>query len=386
MKLKSFSKVLLSLALTATLVACGDSSSDNTDVIPDNNNSGPAVAPAGVYTLTNTAISNSIRQYRREPNNVLTFVGDYTTGGNGDASDLDGTFGALAFQHGSNLFYAVNPGSNTISAMLLGTDGNISILSTVSSNGARPVSIAVFSNLVYVLNYGDVGQNIPANISGYRLVGAQLQPIPDSTQVLSTDFPAPAQIGFHPSGTVLVVTESGTNNIITYQVDSNGKAVPGISQGSNGNTPGGFKFTSGGLLVVSEGNNNAAGAGSASVYSVVAGGGLSDLTVSEGNGQTGTSSVEVLNDVRAYTGNTSSDNISSYSLDGMGGLNLLSGVAEVTGDAPSAVTISLDQLNLYTLDSAANTITTFTIASDGSLNQVNLPITTPDNAVGLVAR
>lgn len=386
MKISSFSKTLLSLALTATLMACGDSSSDNTDVIPNNSGTGPAVAPAGVYTLTNTALSNSIRQYRREPNNVLTFVADYTTGGNGDASDLDGTFGALAFQHGSSRFYAVNPGSNTISAMILGTDGAISILSTVSSYGARPVSIAAFNDLVYVLNYGDVGQNIPANISGYRLVGAQLQPIPDSTQVLSTDFPAPSQIGFHPAGTILVVTESGTNNIITYQIDSNGKAVPGISQGSNGNTPGGFKFTSGGLLVVAEANNNQAGAGSTSVYNVGAAGALTDLTVSEGNGQTGTSTVEVLNDVLAYTGNTASDSISSYSLGGVGALNLLSGVAEVTGDAPSAVTISLDQLNMYTLDSAANTITTFTIASDGSLNQVNLPIATPDNAVGLIAR
>ncbi len=386
MKLKSFSKVLLSLALTATLVACGNSSSDNTDFIPDNDGTGPSIAPAGVYTLTNTAISNSIRQYRREPNNVLTFVDDYITGGNGDASDLDGTFGALAFQHGSNRFYAVNPGSNTISAMVLGSDGRISILSVVSSYGARPVSVTAFNDLVYVLNYGDVGRNIPANISGYRLVGAQLQPIPDSTQVLSIDFPAPAQIGFHPTGTVLVVTESGTNNIITYQIDSNGKAVPGVSQGSNGNTPGGFKFTSGGLLVVSESNNNVAGAGSTSVYNVVANGGLSDLTVSEGNGQTGTSSVEILNDVLAYTGNSASASVSSYSLDGAGGLSLRSGLAGVTGGAPSAVTSSLDQLHLYTLDSAANTITTFTIASDGSLNQVNLPITTPDNAVGLVAR
>ncbi len=387
MKLKSLSKALFSLALVTSLVACGNSSSDNNDVAFVPNNNGPAVAPAGVYTLTNTGISNSIRQYRREAGNVLTFIDDFPTGGNGDATDLPGTVGALNFQPGSNRFYAVNPGSNTISAMILGTDSSISILSTVTSNGARPVSIASYGDLVYVLNYGNPGLGIPANISGYRLQGAQLLPIPDSTQVLSSDYPEPCQIGFHPTGTVLVVTESGTDNIITFQVDSNGKAVPGVSQGSNGNTPGGFKFTSGGLLVVSEGNDGAAGSGTTSVYNVGVAGGLVDLTVSKGNGQTGTSSVEILSNVLVYTGNIGSNNLSAYSLDGAGSLSLIgAGIAETTDASPSSTAASLDNLNLYTLNSVANTISTYTIGSDGSLNEVNLPIATPSNAVGLIAR
>lgn len=386
MKLKSFGRIFLSVALAATLAGCGNSSSDTIEAAPGSGGNAPQVAPAAVYTLTNTAISNSIRQYRRDPNNVLSMVDDYPTGGNGDATDLDGTYGALTFQPGVNRFFAVNPGSNTISALVLGTDGSINILSTVTSNGARPVSVAAFGDLVYVLNYGNQGQNIPANISGYRLVGSQLQPIPDSTQALSVDFPAPAQIGFHPTGTVLVVTETGTNNIITYQIDSNGKAVPGVSQGSNGNSPAGFKFTTNGLLVVAEANNNVAGTGSLSVYDVGANGTLVDLSVSTVNGQTGTATVELLNNSLVYTANQGTDNISRYGIDPYGVLNLLSGVDEVTADAPSALVASLDHLNMYALNSAANTITTYTIAADGSLDMVNLPISTPVNAVGLVAR
>jgi 6-phosphogluconolactonase (cycloisomerase 2 family) len=387
MKLGQYLKLLMLVGLAAML-GCGDSSSDSNDIPPPSSGNNPSIAPAGVYVMTNTPISNSIREFIRSADGSLTFVDDFTTGGNGDGTDLEGTAGSLVFQANTNRFYAVNAGSNTISAMVLGTDGEITVLSTVTSNGVRPVSIAAYNDLVYVLNYGDANTNQPANISGYRMVGAQLVPINGSTQVLSAANPDPFQIGFHTSGTVLVVTERATNNITTFRVDSNGTALPGVAQGSNGNTPGGIDFSPNGLLVVAEANDNNVGAGSSSVYIVGQDGTLTDLSVSVDNGQTGTGHARVFpNAPFVFYTNSLSDTISTYNLDANGGLTLLgNGAAANTGFGPTDLGVSYDALYLYTLDQAEDTISTFSIAANGSLNAINGPTPIPANSVGMVVR
>lgn len=386
MQFARYLKPLMMVGLAA-LFACGSSSDDDTPP-PQGGGQGTQIAPAGVYVMTNTPISNSIREFLRNGDGTLTFIKDFTTGGNGDASNLAGAAGSLVFQSATNRFYAVNAGSNTISAMVLGTDGEIAVLSTVSSNGVRPVSITFAGDLVYVLNYGDANTNQPASISGFKFVGAQLVPIQNSTQFLSAPNPDPAQIGFHTSGTVLVVTERATNNIITFRLDSNGAALPGVSQGSSGNDPAGFDFTPNGLLVVAEGNDNNAGAGSSSVYNVGQDGTLVDLSLGVNNGQTGTSHARIFpNAPYVYYTNTLSDSISLYTLDGNGLLNLQgNGQAALTGFGPTDLGVSYDALYLYTLDQTEDTISTFGIGPDGSLTPLNTQVAVPATAVGLVVR
>jgi 6-phosphogluconolactonase (cycloisomerase 2 family) len=385
MTFKRFAKALTLVGLAAML-GCGNSSDNNDDFIPPPSG-GTQIAPFGVYVMTNATISNSIREFVRNGDGTLTFLKDFTTGGNGDGTDLAGASGSLVFQPGTNRFYAVNAGSNTVSALILGTDGTLGVASTVSSNGARPVSVTFANDLVYVLNYGDPNTNQPANISGFRFVGAQLVPIPDSTQLLSTDFPDPAQIGFHNSGSVLVVTERGTDNIVTFRLDSNGAALPGVSQGSNGDGPSGIDFTPNGLLVVSEANSANAGAGSASVYNVGVDGSLVDLSLSVGNNQTGTSAARVYaNAPYVFFTNVVSNTVSSYSLDANGSLGLLNGAAGGTGNNPTDLGVSDDGLYLYTLDQGSDDLSTFRINADGSLTDLNNGPAVPASAVGLVVR
>jgi 6-phosphogluconolactonase len=387
MQLARYLKPLMLVGLAA-LFSCGSSSNNDTTPPPQSGGGGTQIAPAAVYVMTNTNISNSIREFVRNGDGTLTYLNDFTTGGNGDASDLAGAAGSLVFQSATNRFYAVNAGSNTISAMVLGTDGEIAVLSTVSSNGVRPVSITFAGDLVYVLNYGDPNLNQPANISGFKFVGAQLVPIQNSTQVLSAPYPDPAQIGFHNSGTVLVVTERATNNITTFRLDSNGAALPGVAQGSVGNSPAGFDFTPNGLLVVAEGNDNNAGAGSSSVYNIGQDGTLVDLSVGVNNGQTGTSHARIFpNAPFVYYTNTLSDTISFYTLDANGNLLLQgNGQAALTGFGPTDLGISYDALYLYTLDQTEDTISTFSINPNGFLTPINAPVAVPATAVGLVVR
>lgn len=387
MKLGRYSKALMMVGLAAML-GCGDSNNNNNTAPPPSSGGQVQVAPAAVYVMTNNGIPNQIAEYRRDANGSLSYVNQFSTGGNGDGTELEGAHSPLFFQSSTNRFYAVNAGSNTISAMVLGTDGSVNVLSTVSSNGVRPVSIAAIGDLVYVLNYGDINSNSPANISGFRLVGSQLQPIPSSTLALSTAHPDATQIGFHPTGTVLVVTERGTDNITTFQVDSNGLAVNPLVQASNGADPSGFDFTPNGLLMVAEANNANLGAGSASVYNVGVDGNLVDFTVSEPNGQTGTSHARVYtNAPYAFTTNTDSDTVSSYGLDGQGVLTLVgNGANAVTGFAPTELGISNDALYLYTLNQDSDTISSFSIGANGALTPIAGAVSVPASAVGLVVR
>lgn len=373
----------------AAMLGCGDSNSNNNNNTPPPSSGGQVqVAPAAVYVMTNNGIPNQIAEYRRDANGSLSYVNQFSTGGNGDGTELEGAHSPLFFQASTNRFYAVNAGSNTISAMVLGTDGSLNVLSTVSSNGVRPVSIAASGDLVYVLNYGNINTNSPANITGFRLVGSQLQPIPNSTLALSTAHPDATQIGFHPTGTVLVVCERGTDRITTFQVDSNGLAVNPLVQASNGADPSGFDFTPNGLLVVAEANSANLGAGSASVYNVGVDGNLVDLTVSEPNGQTGTSHARVYTNAPfAFTSNTESDTVSSYALDGNGNLTLVgNGANAVTGFSPTELGISNDALYLYTLNQDSDNISSFSIGANGSLTPLNGAVSVPASAVGLVVR
>jgi 6-phosphogluconolactonase len=383
MPLNCFKKIVIAVIATV-IVGCGDSSdapaSDNTQ------NAAPAVAPAAVYTLTNDGATNSVREFRRNTNGTLTFVADYPTGGSGSGDGLDGSTNALFFDSANNRFYAVNAGSNSITVMSLATDGTLSVLNTINSGGVRPISLTAFADLVYVVNAGDA--NTAANISGFRLAGSQLAPIDGSTQGLSAANPAPAQIEFTPTGTVLAVTERGTNSITTFTLDSNGAAQPGQAQASNGNTPFGFDFTQGGVLVVSEAQGAAAGASTVSSYTLGVNGQLTTISNSIASGQTAACWVEVNRFAPyAYVTNTANDNISIYNVDATGELSLVgNGDSAATGDAPVDLAISNDALFLYSLNTGDDSISVFSIGADGALTPTTGVGSLPANSVGLVAR
>jgi hypothetical protein len=83
------------------------------------------------------------------------------------------------------------------------------------ATGGAPKSVAEHECLVYVLNTGD------SSLTGFRLTGRQAEPLPGSTRELVADAD-PAQVGFSPDGATVVVTERGTNAIVTYPVSSSG--------------------------------------------------------------------------------------------------------------------------------------------------------------------
>lgn len=173
----------------------------------------PQGLPAGAaFVQLNDPAGNAIAAYDRGRDGTLTRTGTYPTGGRGGFA-ASAPVDALASQHsltlaaGGSVLLAVNAGSDSVTAFAV-RGSRLVRTAVVASGGSFPVSLAVHGDIVYVLDAGGSGA-----VSGYRLVGPTLVPIPGSTRSLgltNTTPPrfisAPAQVGFAAHGRVLVVT------------------------------------------------------------------------------------------------------------------------------------------------------------------------------------
>jgi 6-phosphogluconolactonase (cycloisomerase 2 family) len=345
---------------------------------------GPAAAPPAVYTLSNDAADNAIFVYARASNGNLTARGSYSTGGKGLGAGL-GSQDALVFQPSTGLFFAVNPGDDSISMLSLAADGSLTLLSHVPSGGVKPDSITVHGDVVYALNEGDGGA-AAANISGFKVAGGALTAIAGSTQALSgAANPLPVDIAFSADGGLIVVTEKATNKIDTFVVTA-GVAAAAKAQGSAGVTPFGFDFGADGTLIVSEAAGGNAGASTVSSYSLAADGTLTPITSALATGQSAACWLKVAGSF-AYLANAGSANVSAVDVGTDGALTLLA----AGNDAPSgagAIDIAATPDNgfLYSLAGGAHSISILSLRADGSLAPAPALAGVPPHATGLVAR
>src|SRR2546429_6032913 len=218
--------------------------------------------PRAVYTLTNQVGGNAVAVFTRAADGTLTAAGTIATGGAGTGAGL-GSQGAIALSDDGRWLFAVNAGSNEVSALRVGPSG-LTLTSRTASGGTLPISLTVRGNVLYVLNAGGTG-----NITGFTVgEDGRLRAIAGSTRSLSGSAVGPAQVAFSPDGRSLIVTEKNTNLIDVYSVGRNGIASGPASVASAGATPFGFAFGPRGDVFVSEAS------GSASSYDLGRRGGL----------------------------------------------------------------------------------------------------------------
>ena len=370
----------LSLLLTAVIfVGCGDD-----DTVASEATDESVTPTASAYVLSNNAGANSVRWYTRQSDGSLVYNQDYATGGSGTGTDLPGVNGSLVYDSYYGVLYAVNTGSNSISAFLVANNGALTLLDTENSQGVRPVSLTVNQSVIYVVNQGDAGT--PANVAGFVISGDDLLPILDSVQNLSTDLPDPAQIRFTPNPTVLVVSERANSAFSTFLVNSSLAAYQRSTANSIGANPGGFAFTSSGLMVSAEAQGDLPDAGSVSSYVVGSSGSLVPQAESVATGQSATTSALVLsNGAYAYLANSDSGSISTFSLDGSGGLALQDETASPGG--PADLAVSADEAYLYSLNRDSDSISIFGLNnSSGQLTEQDVRSDLPTSAIGLAVR
>src|SRR5216683_7157135 len=155
-----------------------------------------------VYTLTNQTSGNAVAIFTRAADGRLTAAGTVSTGGTGTGAGL-GSQGALALNDEGQLLFAVNAGSNEISAFQVNPEARLSLVARTPSGGTRPISLTVHGHLVYVLNAGGSG-----NISGFTIdVNGALTPLAGSTRPLSGPAVGPAQVAFSFYVKVPLITE-----------------------------------------------------------------------------------------------------------------------------------------------------------------------------------
>jgi 6-phosphogluconolactonase len=338
-------------------------------------------APPAVYIMSNDAVSNTIIEYTRSTTTgALTPFGEYPTGGAGTGVGL-ASQGALLFDPTSHHFFAVNAGDSSISELALEADGSLHLLSSVPSGGTAPISLTLSGTTLYVLNAGSA--TVAANIAGFTVDPGGIIPIPSSMQPLSTAQPGAEQISFVQNGSVLVVTEKGSNEIDTFVVTA-GVAAPGVfTSAGTAMAPYGFGVSGNGLIVVSQ----ATATTGASSYSISATGVVTTDTAFVADGQLAACWVTIVNDT-AYALNAHNATISAYTITpGTGAIALVaSGVAATTGTGPTDVAASADGAFLYTRNGAGQSISIWPIAADGTLGTVTTFAGSPAASSGLVVR
>lgn len=332
-----------------------------------------------VYVLTNQSPGNAVMVFHRDADGTLGFVNSFATGGNGAGTGADplGSQGSLTLSGDHRLLFAVNAGSNSISAFAVSGD-QLVLLNTVASGGATPVSLTVRDHLVYTLNAGGI-----PNISGFTIEpdSNHLVPLAGSAQNLPGGASAaPAQVLFSPDGGVLVVTEKGTNLIDTFTVNEDGLAQPGVSAPSSGGTPFGFVFGHDDVAIVSDATQSAL-----TSYKVLDGGEINLITPALANGGKAACWVSVPRNGRfAFSANSGSKTISSYTVSDDGNLALLNAVAAAT-NVPLDMTFTADSRFLY-VRNADGTISGFKLQADGSLTAVGTVGGLPAGSQGTAAR
>jgi len=335
-----------------------------------------------VYVMTNQPSGNSIMVFHRDPAGTLTSAGSFATGGNGAGTGADplGSQGSLVLSEDQRLLFAVNAGSNSVSVFTVSGD-QLRLLDTVGSGGVMPVSVTVKHDLVFVVNAGGI-----PNISGFTIDPEtnRLLPLPGSTRNLPGGAAAaPAQVSFTPDGSVLVVTEKGTNQIDTFTLDE-GIPGPGVSFASNGIEPFGFAFGHDDITIVSD-----AGSGAASSYEVEENGKVTLVSPALANTQAAPCWLIVSQNRRfAYTANAGSGTISSYTVSEDGHLSLLQTVAASTGSgsSPTDMTLSGNGRFLYVRTGGTGSVHGFRVEADGSLTLVATAMGVPGGAQGIAAR
>jgi len=339
-----------------------------------------------VFNMTDDATSNAVLAFSRNPDGSLEPASSFATGGmgSGGGESVLGSQGSLFLSRSGRLLFAVNAGSDEISSFRV--DGShLTLADHVPSGGATPVSVTEHDGIVYVLNAGG-----PGNISGFLVdESGRLTPLPNSSRPLSNATSGAADISFDDSGRLLAVTEKTANAISLYAVGRDGYATGPTAFPSSGSTPFGFAFTHRDVLVASEAAGGPSGTSAVSSYDVDDGK-VQVLSASVPDQQVAACWLVVtFNGRRAFVANAGSGDISSYAIDRVGRLLLVSGTAGTLppGGKPLDLSLTAGDRFLYNLDAGNHSIVAFSVNDDGTLVPLGAEASgLPASAVGIAAR
>jgi len=340
-----------------------------------------ASANGAVYVQTNDA-ENAVVVFGRAADGTLERLGSYPTGGAGQGTPHLTSQGSVVFTGNAEHLLVANAGSDDVTVLAVAADGSLDVVSRTPA-GATPMSVTEHDGVVYVLSTSK-----PA-VVGFRLGDGGLEPIAGAEHALSSPEASPAQVGFTPDGSALLVTERGTDSIAAFPVGADGmlgtiQVIP-----SSGPTPYGFAVTAAGTLVVTEAFRAEKGAAAASSYTVD-GATITPVTRSVGNGRSEICWAVVTPDGRyALTTNFADGAVSRYAIGEDGTLTLDDATAGLTVDGRPGLrdeALTAEGRYLYALDADSGSIFGWSVGDGGALAPIGSWGGLPPTAAGLAAR
>jgi 6-phosphogluconolactonase (cycloisomerase 2 family) len=338
-------------------------------------------ASAGaVYVQTNAA-PNEVIAFRRAADGSLDRIGSVATGGDGDGTLHLQSQGSVTLTGDGQYLLVTNAASEDVSVFSVATDGSIELRERVHT-GATPRSVAERDGLVVVLNTGEPG------LASFRLNAEGIERVEGGDQRLDASHADPAQVAFSPDGSMVVITERATDSIVTYEVAPDGTFGASSEIASEGPTPYGFAFTSGGTLIVTEAFGAEKGAAAASSYAIVDGS-LVARTSSVGNGRSEICWAVVTPDDRfAFTTNFADGAVSRYAIASDGSLSLEDARAGISVEGKPGLRdegLSSDGRFLYAIDADGGRIYGWSVEAEGALEPVGSWEGVPETVAGLAA-
>ena len=337
-------------------------------------------ASGAVYVQTNAA-PNEVIAFRRAADGSLDRIASVATGGDGDGSPHLTSQGSVVLTGDGQHLLVTNAASDDISVFSVASDGSIELRERVHT-GATPKSVAEHDGLVVVLNTGEPG------LASFRLDAEGIEPVGGGVQALEAGDADPAQVAFSADGSMVVMTERGTDSIVTYEVAPDGTFGASRRVASEGPTPYGFAFTSGGTLVVTEAFGAQKGAAAASSYALVEGS-LVARTSSVGNGRSEICWGVITPDDRfAFTTNFADSAVSRYAIGADGSLSLEDATAGIAVEGMPGLRdedLSSDGRYLYAIDADGGRIWGWSVEAEGALEPLGSWDDLPTTVAGLAA-
>jgi 6-phosphogluconolactonase (cycloisomerase 2 family) len=286
-----------------------------------------------VYVESNnpTPGQNAVLGFLRNPfNGSLTQFGSFATGGTGQLNvpkivgPDDGDQQVRATADGKFL-YAVNQGSNTITAFRIDRNGELDWIGTFDSGGVQPDSIGIAGDHLYVANRGNAAAGVPGtiapNITAFTIKhDGSLAAIPNST------------ISF-PVGTFVSQTLISRDGRFLFAEVASLQNVP------QANTVAPFQIKQDGTLQLAPGGNVSAGSNTSLILGAAANPNLNII----------------------YSGITAAGQIGVFTYDETGRTSFV-GQAADQGLAPCWCTVSADGKVLYAANTATNSVGVFSLA------------------------
>jgi 6-phosphogluconolactonase len=337
-------------------------------------------ASGAVYVQTNAA-PNEVIAFRRDADGSLDRIESMATGGDGDGSPHLQSQGSVTLTGDGQYLLVTNAASDDVSVFSVAADGSIEIRERVHT-GATPRSVAERDGLVVVLNTREPG------LASFRLNAEGIVRVEGGDQRLDASHTDPAQVAFSPDGSMVVITERATDSIVTYEVTPDGTFGASSAAASEGPTPYGFAFTSGGTLIVTEAFGAEKGAAAASSYAIEDGS-LVARTSSVGNGRSEICWAVVTPDDRfAFTTNFADGAVSRFAIASDGSLSLEDATAGISVDGMPGLrdeALSSDGRFLYAIDADGGHIYGWAVEAEGALEPVGSWDGLPATVAGLAA-